>query len=146
MTAPDQVDAKMDVYSLGAVAYFLLTGTPVFTGVSVMEICMKHVKEQPQAPSARLGKPVSPDLEGLLLRCLAKAPLDRPRHAAELLCELETCTVAGVWTAKDAAGWWAANEKLAHVAAESAATRAVSSPATPAPETTMAYEGDRRAP
>jgi serine/threonine-protein kinase len=134
------------VYSLGAVAYFLLTGTPVFTGASVMEICMKHVKELPQSPSARIGRPVSPDLEGLLLRCLAKAPADRPRHAAEMLLELEACTVAGAWTAKDAADWWTANEKVVHVAAESAAARVVSSPATPAPETTMAYEGDRRKP
>jgi serine/threonine protein kinase len=146
MTAPDQVDPRTDVYSLGAVAYFLLTGTPVFTGASVMEICMKHVKELPQSPSARIGRPVSPALEALLLRCLAKAPLDRPRHAAELLLELEACTVTGAWTARDAADWWTANEKVVHVAAESATARVVSSPATPAPETTMAYEGDRRAP
>jgi hypothetical protein len=104
---PDHVDARTDVYALAAVGYFLLTGTPVFNGSTVMEICMKHVKSPPESPSARRGKPVSPDLEALLLRCLAKAPSDRPRDAAEMLRELDQCVVEGEWTVLDAASWWA---------------------------------------
>src|SRR5262249_2627541 len=107
---PDQVDARSDVYAVGAVGYFLLTGTPVFTGATVMEICMKHAREAPEPPSVRCGKPVSPALEALLLRCLAKTPSERPRDAAELLRELEACAVEGQWTAREAAAWWASHE------------------------------------
>ncbi len=82
---PDQVDVRTDVYAVGAVGYYLLTGTPVFTAESVVEICMMHVKAAPDAPSARLGRPISFDLENLLLRCLAKAPDDRPASAQKLL-------------------------------------------------------------
>jgi serine/threonine protein kinase len=103
---PDAVDARADVYAVGAAGYFLLTGTSVFTGSTIMEICMKHAKEQPEPPSVRSGKPISHDLEALLLRCLAKAPSDRPAHATELLNELEKCTVEGRWTSADAAAWW----------------------------------------
>jgi hypothetical protein len=105
---PERVDARSDVYALAAVGYYLLTGTPVFTGTGVMEICMKHVKELPQPPSAQRGRPVSADLEGLLLRCLAKSPADRPADAAAMLRELQECAVEGVWTAEDAAAWWSA--------------------------------------
>jgi serine/threonine protein kinase len=140
---PDKVSAQTDVYSIGAVGYFLLTGTPVFTGASIMEICMKHVKAPPEPPSVRLGKPVSPDLEALLLRCLAKAPSDRPSDAAHLLRELEKCVVEGSWTSADAAAWWAALEESPTVTGQTAqraqgqSTRNVE---TPGPETTMAYE------
>jgi serine/threonine protein kinase len=110
---PDRLDARADVYALGAVAYFLLTGAPVFTGATVMEICMKHVREAPEPPSARLGRPVSPALETLILRCLAKAKADRPGDAGALLRDLEKCPVAGKWTADDAAAWWAEDGRTA---------------------------------
>jgi serine/threonine protein kinase len=103
---PEQVDARSDVYALGAVAYFLLTGTAVFGGESVLEICLKHVREEPESPSARLGRPVYAVLEGIILRCLAKSPLDRPADAAALLRELEACAVEERWTAKEAGVWW----------------------------------------
>jgi eukaryotic-like serine/threonine-protein kinase len=103
---PDQIDARADVYAIGAVGYFLLTGSPVFQGASVMDICLKHVREAPQPPSARCGRPVSPVFEALLLRCLAKDPTDRPADAADLLRQLDVCPVEGDWTAEDAAAWW----------------------------------------
>jgi serine/threonine protein kinase len=139
---PDQVDARSDVYALAAVGYFLLTGTPVFRGTSVMEICMKHVKDAPEPPSARRGGPVSPGLEALLLRCLAKTPSDRPGHAAEMLSELEACAVEGSWTDQDAAAWWAAHDKAASPSEQ--AVPAHGQPArnqqTTSTETTVAYQ------
>jgi serine/threonine-protein kinase len=75
-----------------------------------MEICRKHLRESPEPPSARCGRPVSPELEALLLGCLAKSPAERPSDAADLLRRLETCAVPGRWTAADAAAWWAAQD------------------------------------
>jgi hypothetical protein len=141
---PDQVDAGTDVYAVGAVGYFLLTGTPVFTGVSVMEICMKHSKAVPEAPSVRGGKPVTAELEALLLRCLAKAPSDRPRDAAELLRELENCAVTGTWTAGDAAAWWTAHDQSGAGGNVSANAPPTESQEKAAPDTTLAYPGDRK--
>ncbi len=106
---PEQVDARSDVYAIGAVGYFLLTGTPVFTGASIMEICLKHVQATPEPPSTRLGKPMNRALEDLVLRCLSKSPADRPASAGVLLQELEGCVIDAPWTAEHAAAWWTAS-------------------------------------
>jgi serine/threonine protein kinase len=110
ITQPERLDARADVYGIGAVGYFLLTGTPVFTGSSATDICLQHVRTTPEPPSARTGQPISPALEALLLRCLAKTPPQRPSDAAELLALLEACSVSGSWTAADAAQWWKARQ------------------------------------
>jgi eukaryotic-like serine/threonine-protein kinase len=103
---PDMVTALADIYAIGAVGYFLLTGTPVFSGKTVMEICMKHVRATPDSPSQRLGHAVSPRLEALLLRCLAKDPGDRPSSARALKEALEVCEPSGDWTEAEATAWW----------------------------------------
>jgi hypothetical protein len=141
VNAPDRVGAGSDVYAIGAVGYFLLTGGPVFTGSSVMEICMKHVQAAPEPPSARLGRAVSPDLEALLLRCLAKSPADRPADAAALLRELEGCAVEGRWTAEEAVVWWQANGAPAGArATPPPAPIKVTDPGKDAVERTVVYE------
>jgi hypothetical protein len=138
---PDQVDARSDVYAIGAVAYFLLTGAPVFTGASVMEICMKHVQATPEPPSARSSRPVSPALEKLVLRCLAKSQAQRAADAAALLRELDECSVAGHWTQADAAAWWAANRpQIKARSAEAPAPTRHNEPAGAPGGATMAYE------
>lgn len=67
---------------------------------------LKQVREQPEPPSARLKRPVSPDLEDLLLRCLAKDPAARPVSAASLGEALERCAAGGTWTRREAQEWW----------------------------------------
>ena len=103
---PEKVDRRSDLYAVGAVGYFLLTGTPVFQGSSAVEICMHHVQTPPESPSGRLGRAVSEDIEALLLQCLAKEPGDRPQTAADLKEALDGCRAASTWTHADAESWW----------------------------------------
>jgi len=122
----DPIDARADVYAIGAVGYFLLTGTSVFPLGPVMEVCMKHVSETPESLSTRLGKPISPDLERLILRCLSKARTSRPTDAQVLLCELEACHVSGTWTPINAHEWWLENMKGSTVIPTEASAAAAS--------------------
>jgi serine/threonine protein kinase len=103
---PDTIDARTDIYAVGAVGYFLLTKTPVFTANGLVELCRKHVQEQPDPPSQRLGKPVSAAFERLLLDCLAKKPDDRPASAAVLLEALENLEPHPPWGRAEAQVWW----------------------------------------
>jgi serine/threonine-protein kinase len=102
-----------------------------------MEICMKHAREAPEPPSARSGKPIDPGLEALLLRCLAKAPAERPANAADLLVELELCTLGGQWTSADAVHWWDRQEKAGAFGGENQEKTRLQE--TPAPEATVAF-------
>jgi len=106
--APTQVDARSDLYAVGALGYFLLTGTPVFNGTTVVEICMHHIRTTPELPSQRLRKAVSPELEQILLKCLEKGVNDRPQSARELRHALLRLPQAGSWTSEDADAWWEA--------------------------------------
>ncbi len=106
LTSQDTVDARADLYALGAVGYWLLTGTHVFGGKSVLDVCIQHLHAEPEAPSSRLGAPVPADLEALLLACLAKRPEDRPATAHVLRERLRACAAAGLWTNARAAEWW----------------------------------------
>jgi len=103
---PDHVDARGDLYAVGAVGYFLLTGTPVFDAESVISILQKHVSATPDTPSTRLGSAISADLERVILRCLSKSVADRPQTARELADELALCRSASEWTRKEADQWW----------------------------------------
>jgi eukaryotic-like serine/threonine-protein kinase len=96
VTAPDEVSAKLDTYALGAVGYFMVTGTPPFNGKSIVEVCSHHMQTPPTPPSQRLGAPVAPLLEALILRCLAKEPAQRPDDE-ELLRLLQACQRESPW-------------------------------------------------
>jgi serine/threonine protein kinase len=101
---PDAVDARADIYALGAVAYYLLAGTDVFNGKSVVEVCSQHLYQHPE-PIASKGIALSPALDAVVLACLEKDPNLRPQTAAELRQRLEACQVPP-WDRDAARTWW----------------------------------------
>ena len=84
MVEGEGVDGRADLYSLGCVAYYLLTGHLVFEAETVLQTAFMHLQREPVPPSQRTENPVPPALERLVLACLAKRPADRPQSAAEL--------------------------------------------------------------
>jgi serine/threonine-protein kinase len=99
------VDARSDLYALGAVAYYLLTGDDVFPGDSLIEVCSKHLLELPASPSSRRSEPLPANLERLVLDCLEKKPDLRPQSAREFLDRLARVEVPA-WGARQAEAWW----------------------------------------
>jgi serine/threonine protein kinase len=108
---PNSVDARSDLYAVGAVGYFLLTGTPVFDAASIVELCRQHVDAIPEPPSQRIGKQFSPELEGAILACLEKSRAKRPQTARDLAQLLSRSPAAGQWSIEDAENWWNAHER-----------------------------------
>jgi len=98
------VDALADIYSVGALGYWLVTGTNVFPAKGVAAQAIAHTMTRPEPPSRRLGAPVDPELEATILACLEKRPEDRPHSAREIAERLERVTAT--WTAADAERWW----------------------------------------
>ena len=96
---------QADLYALGAVGYYLLTGTTVFPNDTMMEVFNRHLNEEPELPSERLGRELRGDLEYVILCCLAKDPNERPASAAELAAMLRASN-CGEWSAQDAKAWW----------------------------------------
>jgi serine/threonine-protein kinase len=102
----EDVDARADLYSLGCVAYYLLTGQRVFTGDSPLALALAHVQKQPVPPSARSEFDIPPALDALILECLAKEPGGRPASADILSERLSASVPFDPWTAKAARAWW----------------------------------------
>jgi serine/threonine-protein kinase len=102
------VDGRADIYALGCVGYYLLTGSIVFKGETPIQLIVQHLQAEPEPPSVRLGSPVPAGLETLILRCLAKDPDGRPASALELDGALEAAD-AGEWSQVLARQWWDAN-------------------------------------
>jgi serine/threonine-protein kinase len=102
----DQVDGRSDLYAVGCVAYWLLTGTLVFKGETSLQTIVMHARNPPEPPSRRTARPIPAELEAIVLACLAKAPEDRPRTADELAARLSAVRLAGEWTVPLARAWW----------------------------------------
>lgn len=109
-------DARSDLYSLGAVGYFMLTGRPPFDYDRPMRLLIAHAREIP-APPSEIQADVPRDLEQVILRCLAKDPAERFQSTSELVEALDRCDAAGEWTRSHARQWWTLNvlsEDTAH--------------------------------
>ncbi len=113
---PEAVDARADLYALGALAYYLLAGSEVFLGKTIVEVCSQHLHHEP-APLAERGAKVSPELEAIVRACLAKKPEQRPQSALELRQRLLSCPIEP-WPQESAHQWW-----LQHQAAVDGAAR-----------------------
>jgi len=100
------VDARSDIYALGCVAYWLLTGSLVFQGETPMEIVVHHVKTEPVPPSQKSELPIPEDLEKTVMACLAKDPDERPQTVLELSRMLDRNKPELRWSQTQAIGWW----------------------------------------
>jgi len=105
----DAVDARADIYAVGCVAYYLLTGKLVFEGTSALQMMARHLQEMPVPPSRRTEQYVPAELDQLVLACLAKEPADRPQSAAAVAAALDVIEV-GAWSEADASAWWSRHE------------------------------------
>jgi serine/threonine-protein kinase len=105
MALGETVDARTDIYALGCVAYFLLTGELVFGGEKAVNLIAKHLQAEPVPPSQRTTQPIPQALERLIMKCLAKDPKNRPQSASEL-AEALGWVPADAWGEKQASQWW----------------------------------------
>src|SRR6185295_4766712 len=103
-----KVDGRADLYALGCVAYYLLTGSLVFDDPNPTSMALKHVQTPPDPPSTRTELPIPTELEAIVMQCLAKQPDERPGSATELSRMLGRCNVPP-WTDDDAIAWWERN-------------------------------------
>ena len=101
-----EVDRRADVYALGCVAYFVLTGQLVFQGSTAMQTLVDHVHAPPVPPSERSELGIPPELDAIVLACLEKDPDKRPQNAAQLQRMLEDCTTSNAWSSELAREWW----------------------------------------
>jgi serine/threonine-protein kinase len=110
--APEQalggadVDSRADIYSTGCVAYWLLTGQPVFTADTPMKLLLAHAHTPPEPPSSRTEMQIPEELDALVLSCLAKDREHRPKSARDLLQRLAGIPLHQPWTEERAREWW----------------------------------------
>jgi len=114
--APEQVlsagaiDSRADIYSVGCVAYWLLTGDLVFRGDTPIAVMMHHAHTAPVPVSQRAELPIPPELDRLILSCLEKDPAKRPQSARELSRQLADIPIATPWSEERAEIWWSRHE------------------------------------
>jgi eukaryotic-like serine/threonine-protein kinase len=110
--SPEQVlgdrplDGRSDIYAVGCLAYWLVTGQLVFTGRTVTETLLQHTQAKPIPPSERTELTIPPTFDHLMLACLEKRPDDRPATADAMASQLATIETESLWTAERALHWW----------------------------------------
>jgi serine/threonine-protein kinase len=136
--APEQItrshppDARTDIYAMGAIAYFLVSGRPPFLGSDSMAVMVAHARD-PVVPPSRHRVGVPADLEEIIMRCLEKDPEERFQNAQDLARALLACADAEGWSAEQAAAWW--NEHEPHACAAPAVPLPTASASLDVPET-----------
>lgn len=105
----DIVDARSDVYAVGCVAYWLLTGVLVFDAESSSKMMMSHVRDVPVPPSERSEMPIPRGLDEIVMGCLEKDPARRPQSVDELADQLHKLGLDQTWTQERAREWWDAH-------------------------------------
>ncbi|HVJ67427.1 MAG TPA: serine/threonine-protein kinase, partial [Caulifigura sp.] len=127
---PDLVDPRSDLYAVGAIGYFLLTGKVLFDSENIVELCQAQVSRPPMPPSERIKREISPQLEGAIMSCLEKVPAKRPQTARDLSQLLSRSPSASEWSIEEADHWWGRHERGLAINDSSSAT------ASPFPRTT----------
>jgi serine/threonine-protein kinase len=102
-------DGRSDLYGLGCVAYWLLTGRPVFEGAGYLEVISKHLTATPDPPSSHSREDLPAELDALILNCLEKPPARRPATAREVARRLRAVPLGAAWSAEQAEAWWSQN-------------------------------------
>jgi eukaryotic-like serine/threonine-protein kinase len=105
-------EPRSDLYSIGALGYYMLTGRFVFDGQTIAELCEKHMNEIPTAPSQFATYPVSAEMDAVILRCLEKGADQRPQSALELRDLLLASPRLSEWDAAARLAWWALYQKV----------------------------------
>jgi len=119
LTGSGAVDGRADLYGLGCVAYWLLTGRLVFERVSSMELAVAHATAVPVPVQQRVRAPIPDGLADLVMRCLAKEPHRRPPSARHLADDLDRLGLAPLWTEERRVEWWNARRRPAGPGASS---------------------------
>jgi eukaryotic-like serine/threonine-protein kinase len=120
-----EIDARADIYCLGCVAYWLVTGQTVFPPGTALQMALHHAQDAPVPPSRRSETSIPEGLERLILACLEKDPDRRPANAHELSRALAACEVGQPWTPSRARKWWDTHRPSAEAAAPSGATTTI---------------------
>ena len=106
-------DPRSDIYSLGSVAYFMLTGKPPFSATHAMRVILQHLNDEPTPPSQAVNRPLNwqipADLEAVVLKCMQKDPEDRYATVCALDSALAACAQANEWDYRSAHDWWHAH-------------------------------------
>jgi len=113
---PGTVDGRVDVYAIGCVAYWLLSGHAPFERATPLATILAHLEELPAPPSSITELAIPEPLDALVVACLQKAPNDRPASAAEVSRRLEAAVAADSWDQTRAAHWWRTHAPAPHAA------------------------------
>ncbi len=111
------IDGRADIYSVGCVAYWLLTGQLVFVADTPTAMLMQHIQSAPPPPSSRSEMVISPSLDRVVLSCLAKDPAQRPQSAKELSRRLAEIDIESTWTEERRSEWWQKHKPVARATA-----------------------------